>query len=60
MEAVARMPDSRKERQLWDEVHAIADHKYGWGDGLPLQATWCWCDSEPGFKMEIQDLRSLY
>ena len=21
---------------------------------LPLQTTWCWCDSEPGFKMEIR------
>jgi hypothetical protein len=29
MEGVARVPDSRKGRQLWDEVHAIADHKYG-------------------------------
>jgi len=31
--------DYRKERQLWDEVQVIADRKYGWGDGLPVEIT---------------------
>jgi hypothetical protein len=31
--------DYRKGRQLWDEVQAISDHKYGWGDGLPVEIT---------------------
>jgi deazaflavin-dependent oxidoreductase (nitroreductase family) len=39
MKAVARVLDFRKERQLWDEVQAIADRKYGWGDGLPIEIT---------------------
>src|SRR6266849_7103770 len=37
--AVARVLDYRKERQLWDEVQVIADRKYGWGDGLPVEIT---------------------
>ena len=32
------MLDYRKER-LWDEVQAIADRKYGWDDGLPVEIT---------------------
>jgi deazaflavin-dependent oxidoreductase (nitroreductase family) len=39
LKAVARVLDYRKGRQLWDEVQAIADHKYGWGDGLPVEIT---------------------
>jgi len=39
MKAVVRMLDYRKERQLWDEVQAIADRKYGWDDGLPVEIT---------------------
>src|SRR5712691_9666593 len=35
--AVARVLDYRRDRQLWDEVQAIADRKYGWGDGLPVE-----------------------
>jgi hypothetical protein len=27
------------DRPLWDEVQAIADRKYGWGDGLPVEIT---------------------
>jgi deazaflavin-dependent oxidoreductase (nitroreductase family) len=39
IKAVARVLDYRKERQLWDEVQVIADRKYGWGDGLPVEIT---------------------
>jgi len=39
MKAVARVLDYRKEWQLWDEVQVIANHKYGWGDGLPTEIT---------------------
>ncbi len=39
MKAVVRMLDYRKERQLWDEVQAIADRKYSWDDGLPVEIT---------------------
>jgi hypothetical protein len=31
--------DYRTDRQLWDEVQAIANRKYGWGDGLPVEIT---------------------
>ena len=34
--AVARVIDQRKERELGDEVQAIATRKYGWGEGLPV------------------------
>jgi deazaflavin-dependent oxidoreductase (nitroreductase family) len=27
------------DRELWDRVAAIAGHKYGWGDGLPVEIT---------------------
>jgi deazaflavin-dependent oxidoreductase (nitroreductase family) len=37
IKAVARVLDYRKERLLWDEVQAIANRKYGWGDGLPVE-----------------------
>ena len=33
--AMARVLD----RELWDQVTAIADRKYGWGDGLPVEIT---------------------
>ena len=39
IKAVARVLDYRKERQVWDEVQVIADRKYGWGDGLPVEIT---------------------
>jgi deazaflavin-dependent oxidoreductase (nitroreductase family) len=35
--ALARVLDYDRERRLWDEVQAIADRKYGWGDGLPVE-----------------------
>jgi deazaflavin-dependent oxidoreductase (nitroreductase family) len=34
--AMARVLDRETDRELWDQVAAIADHKYGWGDGLPV------------------------
>src|SRR5712671_3664768 len=39
IEAVAKVLDYRTDRQLWDKVQAIAEHKYGWGDGLPVEIT---------------------
>jgi deazaflavin-dependent oxidoreductase (nitroreductase family) len=35
--ATARVLDRRADRKLWDEVAAIAQRKYGWGDGLPVE-----------------------
>jgi deazaflavin-dependent oxidoreductase (nitroreductase family) len=37
--AMARVLDRETDRELWDQVAAIADHKYGWGDGLPVELT---------------------
>jgi hypothetical protein len=34
---MARVLDRETDRELWDQVAAIADHKYGWGDGLPVE-----------------------
>jgi len=31
--------DRHTDRKLWDQVAEIADHKYGWGDGLPVEIT---------------------
>ena len=39
LKAVAKVLDYRKDRPLWDEVQAIADRKYGWGAGLPVEIT---------------------
>ena len=39
IDATARVLDRHADRQLWDEVAAIADRKYGWGDGLPAEIT---------------------
>jgi hypothetical protein len=36
---VAKLLDYQTDRQLWDEVQAIADRKYGWGDDLPVEIT---------------------
>jgi deazaflavin-dependent oxidoreductase (nitroreductase family) len=35
--AMARVLDRKADRELWDKVAAIADRKYGWGDGLPIE-----------------------
>jgi deazaflavin-dependent oxidoreductase (nitroreductase family) len=37
--ATARVLDREVDRELWDQVAAIADRKYGWGDGLPVEIT---------------------
>jgi deazaflavin-dependent oxidoreductase (nitroreductase family) len=37
IEAVAKVLDYRTDRQLWDKVRAIAERKYGWGGGLPVE-----------------------
>jgi deazaflavin-dependent oxidoreductase (nitroreductase family) len=39
IDATARVLDRQSDRQLWDQVAAIADRKYGWGDGLPVEIT---------------------
>jgi hypothetical protein len=31
--------DRHTDRKLWDQVAAIANRKYGWGDGLPVEIT---------------------
>jgi deazaflavin-dependent oxidoreductase (nitroreductase family) len=37
--ATARVLDRTLDGKLWDQVSAIADEKYGWGDGLPVEIT---------------------
>jgi deazaflavin-dependent oxidoreductase (nitroreductase family) len=37
--ATARVLDRGADRELCDQVAAIADRKYGWGDGLPVEIT---------------------
>jgi deazaflavin-dependent oxidoreductase (nitroreductase family) len=39
IDATARVLDSETDRRLWDEVAALAERKYGWGDGLPVEVT---------------------
>ena len=39
IDAMARVLDPRTDRKLWDQVAAIANRKYGWGDGLPVEIT---------------------
>jgi len=39
IDATARVLDHHTDRKLWDQVAAIADRKYGWGDGLPVEIT---------------------
>jgi deazaflavin-dependent oxidoreductase (nitroreductase family) len=39
IDAMAHVLDRQTDRKLWDEVAAIADRKYGWGDGLPVEIT---------------------
>ena len=35
--ATARVLDREADRDLWDQVAALAERKYGWGDGLPVE-----------------------
>lgn len=37
--ARARVLDREADRVLWDRVAALAERKYGWGDGLPVEIT---------------------
>lgn len=37
--AMARVLDRHTDGKLWDRVAAIADRKYGWGEGLPVEIT---------------------
>jgi deazaflavin-dependent oxidoreductase (nitroreductase family) len=37
--ATARVLGRETDCELWDRVAAIADRKYGWGDGLPVEIT---------------------
>ena len=39
IDAMARVLDRQSDRKRWDEVAAIADRKYGWGDGLRVEIT---------------------
>ena len=41
IKALGRVLDYQSDRKLWDEVQAIADRKYGWGDGLPVEIAPC-------------------
>jgi deazaflavin-dependent oxidoreductase (nitroreductase family) len=38
-DATARVLDRQAHRKLWNEVAAIADRKYRWGEGLPVEIT---------------------
>jgi deazaflavin-dependent oxidoreductase (nitroreductase family) len=35
----ARPLDPDQDRQLWAAVAALSRHKYGWGEGLPVEIT---------------------
>jgi deazaflavin-dependent oxidoreductase (nitroreductase family) len=37
--AMARVLDREIDRELWEQVAAIAVRKYDWGDGLPVEIT---------------------
>lgn len=37
--ATARVLDCEIDRELWEQVAAIAVRKYDWGDGLPVEIT---------------------
>ena len=39
IDATARVLDRQDDHELWCKVAAIADHKYGWGEGLPVEIT---------------------
>jgi deazaflavin-dependent oxidoreductase (nitroreductase family) len=39
IDATARVLDCKVDRELWEQAAAIADGKYGWGDGLPVEIT---------------------
>jgi hypothetical protein len=37
--ATARVLDREIDRELWEQVAAMAVRKYNWGDGLPVEIT---------------------
>ncbi len=39
IDATARVLNRQGDGKLWDEVAAMADRKYGWGEGLPVEIT---------------------
>ena len=39
IDATARVLDRDIDRKLWDRVAEIANRKYGWGGGLPVEIT---------------------
>jgi deazaflavin-dependent oxidoreductase (nitroreductase family) len=39
IDATARVLDRHTDSELWDQVAEIANRKYGWGDGLPVEIT---------------------
>jgi deazaflavin-dependent oxidoreductase (nitroreductase family) len=39
IDAAARVLNRHADRKLWEEVASIANLKYGWGDGLPVEIT---------------------
>jgi deazaflavin-dependent oxidoreductase (nitroreductase family) len=39
IEATGRVLDRETDRELWDQVAEIANRKYGWGDGPPVELT---------------------
>jgi hypothetical protein len=46
--ATARVLDREIDRELCDQVAAIANRKYGWGDGLPVEITpFMTCAADP-------------
>jgi deazaflavin-dependent oxidoreductase (nitroreductase family) len=38
-DATARVLDRDTDGKLWNQVAAIANRKYGWGEGLPVEIT---------------------
>jgi deazaflavin-dependent oxidoreductase (nitroreductase family) len=39
IDATARVLDRQADRKQWDLVASMADQKYGWGEGLPVEIT---------------------
>ena|SRR5690242_10093625 len=39
LSGTARVLDRHTDNKLWDQVAEIANRKYGWGDGLPVEIT---------------------
>jgi deazaflavin-dependent oxidoreductase (nitroreductase family) len=37
IDAIARVLDRHVDRKLWEQVAEIANRKYGWGGGLPVE-----------------------